>query len=130
MNWVKKIWQSWFGAGMPKRHSKARLYVGNLNYATKDADLKTLFGGYGGVRHATVITDRKTGQSKGFGFVEMKTNDELMKAMALNGAEFMGRTISVEVAKPIQHNPGGPMRKGLGHRGPFRPRRHRNKNHT
>lgn len=75
------------------------LYVGNLPWATKGEDLAAAFSVYGGVLNSRVITDRATGRSRGFGFVEV--NDEDVEAMikAMNGAEFGGRTITVNEAR-------------------------------
>ncbi|MDF2460965.1 MAG: RNA-binding protein [Candidatus Saccharibacteria bacterium] len=79
----------------------ARLYVGSLAYAATDDTLNELFSQCGTVVSAKVIMDRDSGQSKGFGFVEMSTDDEAKKAIAeLNGKEVAGRTINVNEAKP------------------------------
>lgn len=84
-----------------------KLYVGNLSYNTTDATLQDLFGAYGQVESARVITDRDTGSSKGFGFVEM-SNSDAQKAMgALNGREIDGRAIRVNEAKPQESRGGG-----------------------
>jgi RNA recognition motif-containing protein len=78
-----------------------RIYVGNLAYATTGDDLRRDFGEYGTVNDATVITDRETGQSKGFGFVDMPNDDEGSKAIAgMDGKEIDGRTIKVNEARP------------------------------
>jgi len=78
-----------------------RLYVGNLSYSMSDADLQQLFAEYGAVESARVITDRQTGRSRGFGFVEMTNNEEAEAAIAaLNGQEFEGRALTVNEAKP------------------------------
>jgi RNA recognition motif-containing protein len=75
------------------------LYVGNLSFDTTTAELESAFGQYGAVRRAQVVTDRETGQSRGFGFVEMADGgDEAMAA--LNGAQWGGRTLRVDEAKP------------------------------
>lgn len=76
------------------------MYVSNLSFHTSDEDLKTLFGAYGAVSSAKVITDRETGQSRGFGFVEMDSDDAANAAIkGLNGKDIEGRSLSVSVAK-------------------------------
>ena len=78
-----------------------KLYVGNLGYGVTDSDLTKMFEAHGTVESAQVIMDRETGRSKGFGFVEMKTDQEAQAAMAaLNGQESDGRTLKVNEAKP------------------------------
>ena len=85
-----------------------KLYVGNLGYDVSDADLEQLFAQHGSVDSANVITDRSTGQSKGFGFVEMSSNSEAEAAItALDGKEYGGRTIKVNEAKPRATGGGG-----------------------
>ncbi|HVT84155.1 MAG TPA: RNA-binding protein [Chitinophagaceae bacterium] len=77
------------------------LYVSNLSFGTADNDLKTLFSEYGNVSSAKVITDRETGRSRGFGFVEMSSDDEAKEAIrGLNNKELEGRPMSVSVARP------------------------------
>ncbi len=77
------------------------IYVGNLSYTTTDSDLQELFGQHGQVESARVITDRVTGRSNGFGFVEMPVRDEAEKAIAAtNGVEFMGRALRVNESQP------------------------------
>jgi RNA recognition motif-containing protein len=76
------------------------LYVSNLGFQTSDNDLRKLFEAFGQVSSAKVITDRETGRSRGFGFVEMENNTDANSAMTkLNGKEVDGRTLSVSVAK-------------------------------
>lgn len=78
-----------------------KIYVGNLPYSVTDNDLRDAFAAYGSVESATVIVDKFSGQSKGFGFVEMANNSEADQAMkALNGTDFRGRTIKVNQAQP------------------------------
>src|SRR5437868_15533656 len=78
-----------------------KLYVGNLSYETTDADLTKMFEPFGRVESAQVIMDRDTGRSKGFGFVEMKTDQEAQAAIAaLNGKEMEGRALTVNEARP------------------------------
>ncbi len=78
-----------------------KLYVGNLSYGVTDSDLSTMFAAHGTVESAQVIMDRDTGKSKGFGFVEMKTDQEAQAAIAaLNGQDSGGRALVVNEAKP------------------------------
>ena len=89
-----------------------KLYVGNLGYGVGDKDLEDLFAQHGTVLSAKVITDRDSGQSKGFGFVEMETDGEAKTAIeALNGAEVQGRALTVNEARP---RPEGGSRGGFG----------------
>ena len=84
-----------------------RIYVGNLSYQTTEGDLATLFEQVGQVDSVSVITDRDTGRSKGFAFVEM-SNDDAEKAIAqLNGTEVNGRTLTVNEARPREERSGG-----------------------
>jgi RNA recognition motif-containing protein len=76
------------------------MYISNLGYHTTDDDLKKMFEQFGSVSSAKVITDRETGKSRGFGFVEMSSNDDAQLAMkGLNGKDVEGRQISVSVAR-------------------------------
>ena len=85
-----------------------KLYVGNLSYDTSDSDLQRLFGEFGTVESAQVISDRDTGRSKGFGFVEMGSDQEAQAAIsALNGKEVGGRALTVNEAKPREERGGG-----------------------
>ena len=77
-----------------------KLYVGNLNYSVKESDLYTLFQKYGEVKSVSLITDKYSGQSKGFAFVEMGSSGDAEKALAENGNEFMGRSLTVSEARP------------------------------
>lgn len=78
-----------------------KLYVGGLSYDTTDAELKDYFGGAGTVVSASIIMDRNTNRSRGFGFVEMSTEEEANKAIEMfNDKEFGGRNLSVNIAKP------------------------------
>jgi RNA recognition motif-containing protein len=84
----------------------SKLYVGRLPYATTEDELRELFAAQGTVESAVVITDRATGQSKGFGFVEMSTDAEAQAAVnALNGSEVGGRQIAVSEARPMEERP-------------------------
>ena len=95
-----------------------KLYVGNLSYDTSDSDLQTMFEEYGTVQSAQVIMDRDTGRSKGFGFVEMGSDQEAQAAInGLSGKEVGGRSLTVNEARPREERGGG--RSGGG-RGAFR----------
>ena len=79
---------------------KKKLYVGNLSFETTESDLKELFGQAGAVETVRIITDRDTGRSKGFGFVEMQDGGD--KAIAeMNGKDFKGRALTVNEARPM-----------------------------
>ncbi len=85
-----------------------KLYVGNLGYDVSGPDLEQLFAAHGTVDSVNVITDRSTGQSKGFGFVEMSSDAEAGAAVAaLDGKDFGGRTIKVNEARPKPASGGG-----------------------
>jgi len=87
-----------------------KLYVGNLSYNTTEDSLRSMFAAYGNVASAKIIIDRETGNSKGFGFVEMGTDEEANAAISgTNGAEFDGRQIRVNEAmdKPRRDRSGG-----------------------
>jgi RNA recognition motif-containing protein len=85
-----------------------RIYVGSLPYSVDEAQLESLFGQYGQVSDVQVITDKYTGQAKGFAFVEMANDDEAQKAMdALNGSELGGRTLTVNEARERESRSGG-----------------------
>jgi RNA recognition motif-containing protein len=78
-----------------------RIYVGNLSYQTTEQGLEELFAPYGSVRNASIIRDRQTGQSRGFGFVEMEDDDQASAAIdGLHGQPFDGRTLTVNEAQP------------------------------
>lgn len=82
------------------------IYVGNLSYQTNDYDLGDHFAQYGEVVSARVVTDRESGRPRGFGFVEMASQEAGQKAIeALNGQEFMGRQLNVNEAKPREQRP-------------------------
>ena len=85
-----------------------KLYVGGLPYSTTEQQLQELFSQHGSVTSAKVITDRYTGQSRGFGFVEMATGEEAQKAItALNGTQMDGRPVTVNEARPQEKRTGG-----------------------
>ncbi|CAI4031398.1 MAG TPA: RNA-binding protein [Nitrospiraceae bacterium] len=94
-----------------------KIYVGGLPYSTTEAQLNDLFAAHGTVQSARIITDKFTGQSRGFGFVEMGSAEEAKKAItALNGTQFEGRTLTVNEAKPQEPRSGGGGGRG-GDRG-------------
>ena len=91
------------------------IYVGNLPYSTTDAELTELFAPHGNVRRASVIIDRETGRSRGFGFVEMEDPAQGNAAIqALNGQDMGGRKLIVNEAKPREQGGGGGGRGGFG----------------
>jgi RNA recognition motif-containing protein len=93
----------------------SKLYVGNLSYNTTSSDLESLFSQHGTVQSAEVIADRDSGRSKGFGFVQMGSDEEAQAAIAaLNGQEQDGRTLTVNEAKPREDRGGGGSRGGGG----------------
>ena len=93
--------------------SSAKLYVGNLSYETSEASIRTAFEAHGEVASVNLITDRDTGRTKGFGFVEMGTDEDAQKAKsALDGSQLDGRSLKVDVAKPQE--PRAPRSGGNG----------------
>ena len=85
-----------------------KLYVGNLSFKTTEAGLAQAFSPFGNVTRATVVTDRETGRARGFGFVEMGSDEEAQSAIdAMNGAMLDGRAIQVNVARPREDRGGG-----------------------
>ncbi len=92
------------------------IYVGNLPYGVSEGDLRSLFEQFGAVTSATIIKDKFTGDSKGFGFVEMSDADAQAAIDNLNGTEFKGRSLTVNQARPKADGPGGggPRRGGPG----------------
>jgi RNA recognition motif-containing protein len=85
-----------------------KIFVGGLPYQTDDEQLQQIFSGYGEIASAKVITDRDSGRSKGFGFVEMNDDEAAKKAIAeLHEAELGGRTITVNEARPMEQRSGG-----------------------
>lgn len=84
------------------------IYVGNLSFDTKEDELRDLFGAYGTVESAKIISDRFTGRSRGFGFVEMPEREEGMKAIEeLDSKDFGGRSLKVNEARPRRSGGGG-----------------------
>ena len=102
----------------------SKIYVGGLPYTTTDGQLEEIFSAHGTVESARVITDKVTGRSRGFGFVEMSSGGEAQKAIeALNGTEIEGRTLTVNEARPQERRSesggdreGGGDRRGGGRR--------------
>jgi len=101
-----------------------KLYVGSLPYSINEQQLVDLFSKYGSVSSAKIISDKYSGQSKGFGFVEMGSDEEAQKAItALNGTQHEGRTLVVNEARPQEprsRSGGGGSRRGGGPGGPQR----------
>ena len=96
-----------------------KLYVGGLPYSTTEDELRDAFAGAGSVTSASIIMDRMSGRSKGFGFVEMSADDEAKAAIDMwNGKDFGGRTLTVNEARPMEERPrnggGGGYRGGNG----------------
>ena len=92
-----------------------RLYVGNLPFSATDESLMQMFQQAGQVESARIITDRDTGRNKGFGFVEMSTDQEAADAITkFNGADFEGRSVTVNEARPMAPREGGGGGRGFG----------------
>jgi RNA recognition motif-containing protein len=92
-----------------------KLYVGNLPYSATNSDLQSMFAAAGEVKEATVIMDRETGRSKGFGFVEMATEEAAQEAIRqFNGKDMNGRALTVNEARPREERPQGGFRGGNG----------------
>jgi cold-inducible RNA-binding protein len=95
-----------------------KLYVGNLSYSVSNSELEQMFSAHGTVESAHVITDRDTGRSKGFGFVEMGTDQQAQAAIAaLHGKEIGGRSLTVNEARPREERGDGGGFGGGGKRG-------------
>jgi RNA recognition motif-containing protein len=93
----------------------SKIYVGGLPYSTTDDQLQEIFSTHGAVESARVITDKFSGRSRGFGFVEMSSSDEAQKAIqALNGSDLGGRTLTVNEARPQERRSGGGFGGGGG----------------
>jgi RNA recognition motif-containing protein len=98
----------------------SKIYVGGLPYSATESEVETLFGAHGTVESAKVITDKYTGQSRGFGFVEMSSQEEAQAAIsALHSTEMGGRTLTVNEAKPMAPRSGGGGGFGGGGGGGF-----------
>ena len=96
----------------------SKVYVGGLPYSATEAEVEALFAEHGTVESARVITDKYTGQSRGFGFVEMSTQEEAQAAIsALHSSEMGGRTLTVNEAKPMAPRSGGGFGGGGGRGG-------------
>jgi RNA recognition motif-containing protein len=94
-----------------------RIYVGGLSYSVNDEGLRTLFSEFGNVADASVVSDRYSGQSKGFGFVEMPDDNEARAAISrLNGTAHFGRSLTVNEARPREERSGGGYGGGGGGR--------------
>lgn len=107
-----KGWFTWLEEQEQQSMAK-KLYVGGLPYSTTDAELREAFSQAGAVSSATIIMDRMSGRSKGFGFVEFANDDDAMKAIdMMNGKEFGGRTLTVNEARPME--PRAPRSGGGG----------------
>lgn len=92
-----------------------KIYVGNFSFNLTEPELRSMFEPYGSVASASLVTDRDTGRSRGFGFVEMPNDDEAEKAMAaLNGKDAGGRALTVNEARPQAPRGGGFRRDGGG----------------
>jgi RNA recognition motif-containing protein len=90
-----------------------KLYVGNLSYATTEDELRSLFSEVGPIVSVTIITDRMSGRSKGFGFVEMETEEAAQEAIErLNNYELNQRTLTVNEARPPRERSGGSGKRG------------------
>ena len=91
------------------------IFVGNLSFNTNEDELRQIFESYGQVDRVSILTDRDTGRSRGFGFVEMTSDEDGEKAIAaLNGSQFGGRTINVNEARPKAERGGGGFGGGGG----------------
>ncbi len=96
---VSSVWRVYVGR---------KLYCGNLSYSVSSSQLEELFSQFGSVKSAQVVSDRETGRSKGFGFVEMSTDEEANAAInGLNEQEFDGRALTVNEARPREPRSGG-----------------------
>jgi cold-inducible RNA-binding protein len=94
------------------------IFVGNLDFNVSEDELRNLFGTYGQVDRVTILTDRDTGRSRGFGFVEMTNAEDGEKAIAaLNGTQLAGRTLNVNEARPKAERAGGGGGRDRGGRG-------------
>jgi len=107
-------------SGTKEESMSMKLYVGNLSYRTSDSELQNLFSQAGQVQSAILITDRETGRSRGFGFVEMASREEGERAIReFNGKEVNGRTLTVNEARPREAGRNGGS-SGRPARGPSR----------
>jgi RNA recognition motif-containing protein len=98
-----------------QKETGMKIYVGNMSYEVTEEDLRQAFTAFGPVESVAIIKDRSSGQSKGFGFVEMPSKEEGQAAIAgMNGKELKGRTLNVNEALPRTEKPGGGGRGGYG----------------
>jgi RNA recognition motif-containing protein len=96
----------------------SKLFVGGLPFSTTDGQLEEIFSAHGTVESSRVISDKLTGRSRGFGFVEMASSEEAQKAIAaLNGSQLEGRTLTVNEARPQENRSGGGGRNSGGRSG-------------
>ena len=94
-----------------------KLYVGGLSYSVTDSQLQQMFAGHGTVESAKIVMDRESDRSRGFGFVEMSTQEEAEKAIAaLNGTQHEGRSLTVNISKPREDRPARSGGGGGGYR--------------
>ena len=100
-----------------------KIYVGNLPFSATEDELRQLFGEHGQVETVSVITDRNTGQPRGFAFVEMSAGDADKAFKSLNGSDMGGRSLNVNEARPRESNGGGSRGGGYGGGGGGRPQR-------
>lgn len=92
-----------------------KLFVGNIPHSTTEAELRTLFEPHGAIEQVSIVTERDTGRSRGFAFVEMTDSAEAEKAIAaLNGSQLGGRTLNINEARPKTDRPGGGFRGAPG----------------
>lgn len=97
----------------------SKLYIGNLSFKAQESELSELFSAHGEVLSARIITDRDSGRSRGFAFIEMADADQASKALeALDGQDHLGRTLRVSIAKEREPGAGGPRRDRRPPRGP------------
>jgi cold-inducible RNA-binding protein len=102
---------------------ETKLYVGNLPYTVRESDLQEMFAKAGTVKSVSVITDRDTGRSKGFGFVEMENQADAQKAISmLNGTQLEGRALTINFARPKEERSGGGFDSRGGRGSPGRSR--------
>jgi len=95
----------------------AKIYVGNLPFTTTDAELRSLFSQHGTVESISLVTDRDTGQSRGFAFVQMSQTDAAQAIQGLNGKDLGGRALRVNEAQDKPRSGGGPRSGGSGFHG-------------
>lgn len=101
---------------------ETKLYVGNLSYSATETELSELFAQAGSVKSVALITDRETGRSRGFGFVEMATQEEAQKAISMfNGTQLGDRALTVNFARPREERGGGGFESRGGGGGGRRP---------